>query len=454
MNALDALAEFVQDSRLAAPPPELLDRIKLHLLDTLGALLAGPRTEEGISIGLLMARDENSQGARAPGYPLKTDIATAVRSACAASRCTEIDDIHLASCTTPGSVVVPAALALASAGNLRSFGEFAAAVTAGYELLIRLGFAINGPAMLQKKAWPTYFAAAFGSAATASRAYGLNVHQTAGALATALTFCTGTTVMVRSPATSRWLTLGAAAANGVLAARSAAEGLVGGSDLLERCGGRISGVRVSSKRLLNDLGRRYLFDEIGTKPYPTARQALAAIEATRELVESERLRIAAIDEILVCVPGAQRMIIDRPEMPAVRIASIGSVQYQIALALCAPERLLDVFRTPPFADGRLRKLMAKIRVRQAPDLEKYYPAVWPARVAVKAGGRRISHELLYPRGDARNPCDWDDAVGKFRTVVGPLLGADTADRVASQVRCLDPAAEMPALWNLHAQPDV
>jgi 2-methylcitrate dehydratase PrpD len=145
------------------------------------------------------------------------------------------------------------------------------------------------------------------------------------------------------------------------------------------------------------------------------------------------------------------MIIDRPGMPETRLDSISSVQYQIALALVAPDRLLDVRRTPPFANNRLQKLMTKVRVRSAPELEKYYPATWPARVVIHAGGRRISHELLNPRGDARNRFSWDDAIGKFRTTVGPLLGPKTAERVARQVRYLDAAAEMPPLWKLSAR---
>ncbi len=426
-------------------------RTRSLLLATLGALLAGSRTDEGIQIGRLLERGAGSQGVKVPGYPVCAEITSVVRTACATARLTEIDDIHLASCTTPGSVVIPTALALASAGKLRTVREFAAAVTAGYELLIRLGYAVNGPRILQHKLWPTYFAAAFGSAATASRAYGLSIAKTAGALATAFTFCTGTTVPLRSPASSRWLTLGTAAANGLLSARAAAEGILGGGDMLERCGGRISGLRVSTPRLLGGLGHRYLFEEIGTKPYPVARQALAAIEACRELVDAERLDINRIDEILVCVPRAQCMIIDRPAMPETRLDSISSVQYQIALALLAPDRLLDVRRTPPFGNDPLRELMTKVRVRQAPELETYYPAAWPARVVVKAGGRRISHQLLYPRGDARNRSSWDDAIGKFRTTVGPLLGVKTANRVACQVRRLDPTAGMPRLWELSAR---
>ena len=109
-----------------------------------------------------------------------------VLAGCAQTRCTEVDDIHLASCTTPGSVVVSTVLALAAAGDLRSVGDVCAAALAGFESLIRFGVAIDGPTAIGKGVWPTHAAAAFGSAAVACRAYGLSVDQTAGALATAL----------------------------------------------------------------------------------------------------------------------------------------------------------------------------------------------------------------------------------------------------------------------------
>ena len=189
--------------------------------------------------------------------------------------------------------------------------------------------------------------------------YGLSVEKTAGALSTALTLSVGTSSPARSPAASRWLTLGAAAANGVLAATAARNGLVGPDDLLEQYLGRIAGVRISRKLLLKDLGRSYLLDEAGMKPFPTARQGLAAIEACRELVAAEHIDVASIQEIVVGVPESQRWVIDHPEPPADRMASIVSVQYQIALALLSPARLMDIRRSPVFLNDRIRALMTK-----------------------------------------------------------------------------------------------
>ncbi len=422
MNALTRLAAFVQSPDLASLPPARFDRLKLHVVDAFGARLAGSRTDEGAAIARLCAS-------------MTGGLDAAVLADCAQTRCTEVDDIHLASCTTPGSVIVPTALALAAAGQLRSVGDVCAAALAGFESLIRFGVAIDGPAAIGRGVWPTLAAAAFGSAAVGCRAYGLSVDRTAGALATALAFGSGSPVSAALPSSSRWITLGQAAVNGVTAARAAREGLVGAAD-----------TAALGPRLTNGLGRRFLFDDIGMKPYPTARQALSAIEAARELAAADNIDLSRIDEIVVHMPQAQRAIVDRPSPPATRFASIVSVQYQIALALFAPEHLHDVRRTPPFVDERIRKLMSKIRIRRAHDLDRQYPRAWPARVEIKAAGRRYSRLVLHPHGDASRPFGWDDTLRKCVALAGPAIGEVNAVRVVGEMRSAAATAAMPPLW--------
>ena len=71
-----------------------------------------------------------------------------------------------------------------------------------------------------------YLAAPLGAAAVASRLLGLSTEATAHALAAAITLTSGASGRARAPS-SRWLTLGCAAQNGVLAALGARRGLRG-----------------------------------------------------------------------------------------------------------------------------------------------------------------------------------------------------------------------------------
>src|SRR5262249_18436001 len=158
--------------------------------------------------------------------------------------------------------------------------------------------------------------------------------------------------------------------------------------------------RMSPRRLLHQLSSRCFFDETGLKPYPIARQALAGVEACRQLVGRNTKGILSIT---VGVPSAQARVIDQPTWPSNRMQSIAAIQYQVALALLSPERLMEFERTPPFETKALRALAAKVRVRSDPRLEAEYPGTWPAHVVVEQSGKRKSTLVSVPRGDARNP---------------------------------------------------
>src|SRR5438067_1432353 len=119
-SALESLAVLIQDPALAFHSPSRMDALRLHIADTVGMMLQGASLAE-------------AKGAMAVGSP--------VVGWCASTRLTEADDIHLTSCTTPGSIVVPTAIHLASIGTIETWEEFAAAVLAGYETLIRVGYA-------------------------------------------------------------------------------------------------------------------------------------------------------------------------------------------------------------------------------------------------------------------------------------------------------------------------
>ena len=74
--------------------------------------------------------------------------------------------------------------------------------------MTRLGRAIDGPTILYRGIWPTYFAAPFGVAAVAARLFKLDAKQTANALAMALTFAAPGVGHHDAATTSRWLAVG------------------------------------------------------------------------------------------------------------------------------------------------------------------------------------------------------------------------------------------------------
>ena len=118
------------------------DVIDLHVKDTLAAFLVGVTTSDGQALSAL--------------YNARADRTESAAAASAIARLSECDDIHLPSCVTPGSVVIPVALAFT---GKNSEDDFNRAVAAGYASGIRLGMGIGGAKALTGGVWPTLLAA-------------------------------------------------------------------------------------------------------------------------------------------------------------------------------------------------------------------------------------------------------------------------------------------------------
>src|SRR5262249_47785523 len=158
----------------------------------------------------------------------------------------------------------------------------------------RLGRAVNGPAILYRGIWPTYFAAPFGIAAMAARLFKLDENASAHALALALTLAAPAVGHPKAATTSRWFALRDAPRNWRHAAdRKLFEGRVL-PDVL--------GVTPDIAAFTDGLGERIALSEVSFKPWCAARQTMAATQALKDIIASG-VAPAAIDEVAVSVPA-------------------------------------------------------------------------------------------------------------------------------------------------------
>ena len=107
-HAMTALERLGQHVASGAPVPDARELVELHLIDTRRRLdrQRAARPKAGCCCDFAPSRARAKRG----GGSLALDLATR----CALARLSEIDDIHLASMTTPGSIVIPGALTLAA----------------------------------------------------------------------------------------------------------------------------------------------------------------------------------------------------------------------------------------------------------------------------------------------------------------------------------------------------
>ena len=395
----------------AAPVREAL---RLHIADTVGAWVAGSATPEGRALVKL--------GANRDGMPDR------VATNCALARLSEIDDIHLASGTTPGALVVPAALTIAASLGLKGNG-LAEAIAVGYDAMVRLGAALGGPSNLYRGIWPTYFTAPFGVAAVASRILGLTGAQAAHALGIAVALASPAVGQPSGATTSRWLAIGNAARNGVTAALSAQAGFTGDLRIFEgEFFASIYGLTVNPAVLLDE---RPVLSDVSFKPWCAARQTMAATQALKEIIESG-VSPAEISELAVSVPPPYLRMIDHGVVPGDRASHLTSVAYQMALAAFAPEGALDVKEAPKAVSEKIKTFMSRASVKADEDLLRHYPESWPARLVVSVPSGKHEKLVLHVPGDPERPFDEFQVSKKFRRVTAPISGKRAADALLSR----------------------
>lgn len=413
-------------ARSAPLSPATRDALARRLLDLTGAIAGGLQTAEAQATLAVLRRMQTAPGGAATETP-----AYLLGAMSAAARSTEIDDIDLISCTTPGAVVIPAALVAASLCAATP-EILAAAVLAGYDVMTALGLALDGANAVYGARWPTYFGAAMSAAATVATALQLSEERMLTALAIAASMTTPYAGRIATDPISRWLTLAAAAQAGLAAALAADAGLHGDATIFAVCLG-VDDAHVAAARRAFDVPA---FERTSAKPYCTGRQSLAAIEAFRRLVaggvDPER-----IERIEVFVPEQYRAMIDRARHARTKSESRG-VRYQIALAAFHPDDLFDIDRTRlRLDDPEMMRLIDSVEVVASDELTRLYPRKWAATVRVIAAGATRTETVVEPAGDPEHALSWSDIERKLRAVGAHLAAGVPVDALAAAARALD-----------------
>jgi len=301
----ERLAEQIVALELNRLPVDVVGAAKLHILDSIGCLLAGARLEPG-RLAYQLAAAANCGGAQTStliGTIQRTSPLEAVQGMAAAAHCGELDDIHGGAGACIGAIVIPALLALAEEHG-GSGQRLVEAAVAGYETIVRVGLSIDAPKLFARGWWPSTVCGAFGVVAAGARFLGCTADRLANALGIASLLSGGMLTGGNEGASARHLAFGRAAQNGLVALLAAEQGLTGPRFAFEDPRG--FGATLSPSpcwEFFNDFTNFYL-PEVAFKPYPCARQLHAGVEALLNLVERHGISAGAISAIDLSVTDA------------------------------------------------------------------------------------------------------------------------------------------------------
>ncbi len=252
-NETSILARFAAGLRFETLPEPVVRRAKALALDLLGsaARARGGAAAASSILAMLAQMGLDGPGAAtvigdARGYA--PPIAALLNGAL--GHALDFDDTHAPSSLHPSAPVVPAALAAGEAVGA-SGKTVLAGIVAGYEVICRLGEALDPTAHYARGFHPTATAGVFAAAAAAGRVMGLDPDQMIAAFGVAGSQAAGSLQFLEDGGWNKPWQVGAAAMNGVIAASSGRQRLQGrrrGDRGPPRSSGRIHRRRAAQAR--------------------------------------------------------------------------------------------------------------------------------------------------------------------------------------------------------------
>lgn len=451
-GATQRLAAFASSLAFEQIPQEVVDKIKLCILDNLGCAIFGASLPAMQKLTAAAAAEGASPKAAVFGAPLRTSASLAALLNGTSAHAFQLDEIHIESTLHPGSLALPAALALAEAkaGGKTTGRDLITALAAGYEVGIRVGLAAKG-GMFKTGFHNQGTTGVFVAAAAAARMLGLSALQTRHALGIAGSQSAGL-MAVQDGAMTKSFHSGRAAQSGVYAATLAQDGYTGIPDVLDGAYGTFfpSFVDDWSPQLLTEgLGAQWTTLRVGFKPAPASNGSITAMTAVDTLMRAHGFDAADIDSITAFVSDNTLHHCGWP-YEGERIQSVLSAQMNLryGIAVMALERQNGVAQ---FAEDKIRnpeilKFIGRIGVEHEPQFEGQNGRFRVACRLVVRCKNGATHETVVPyrKGSPEDPMSREQLVSKFRGLAA-RIGESRIDQIVGTVETLESAGDLAQL---------
>lgn len=379
---MDDLSTAILGAALAPPPEAALAVMKLSLVDCLAVGLAG-RAEPAAEIvrDTVLAEGGRGEAALLGGGRAPARGAALVNGT--AAHALDYDDTHFAHIGHPSVAVVPAALAVGEAQGAGREAVIAAAL-AGCEASVRYGLAF-GRSHYQAGFHQTATAGAFGATVAAVRLLSDAPEVMAQALGLVSTRAAG--LKSQFGTMGKPYNAGAAAANGVEAARLAARGFVSNPDAVTGPQGFLD---THHARGACDQAPGFLMEGVSHKFHACCHGLHAALEALERLKPADPARI---ERVAITVHRRWLSVCNKPRW---RTGLEAKFSYRAVTALSLlghPTARLETFSDALCRRDDVTALGARVEVAASDGMPET-----AARVTLQdaTGTRHSEHDLADP----------------------------------------------------------
>ena len=461
MKLTKDLVQGCHDLNYDALTTDVVDRVKYLFLDFIGVAARGALSDSSSPVQRLILNLDNARdGAVVIGTHRKADPSYAALANGTAAHSLELDDVVNEASLHPAVVIMPAALAAAHIAGC-SGKELIAAITAGYEVMIKLGVALDPAAHYARGFHPTGTCGTMGAAITAAKILKLNQKAMMNALGIAGSQAAGSMEFLSDGAFTKRLHPGWAAHSGIIAALLARENFTGPGTIIEGRFGFLHAYSSGSKsgKVLQDWGDPWEVLHTSIKPHACCRYKQGPIDGILKIMHENHLDASQIEKVILGILQAGFAIVAEPEEQKSNPNSVVDAQFSMpfgaAAAILYGKATLDEYTMERINSTRVKELMDKISCVKDPELEKEFPKKWPASVTLLTkDGKTYSTRIDFPKGDPENPLTWDELIDKFRNLIAPVFFEARQNEIIERVRSLEQEEDLKAFSMLLLKDEV
>lgn len=435
---MEALADFCTRLAPADLPDRVTARTKSHLLDTLGAALAGTRSTEFRRVRALAAL-----GGATP--LLASQQRTGPRDAAlvngVAAHVFELDDAG--GCDHTGAVVLPALLAaLPSCDAPVSGADLICALTAGYEVGRSVLDASGGYGAHNGAGWhSTGTCGTLAAAAAVSRLRGYDSVLFRHAITLATSFSSGLWAFNHDGSQAKKVHAGRAAEGGLLAADLAAAGFCGPSQVFEDVWGGFFRTFVRDagrpEEFSAGLGTNWKIERASLKPYAACRGAHSAIDAVSDILTETDRKADAIASIDLRLSPFLMDMCGRARLDTLAGAQM-SLGYALAALLIFGRVDLEQYSTAARSDPRIAAFLGRIHFHPDPQMSQ---TAEPEVTVTFADNNSRTATVPRATGSSERPMSDAAIRAKFDSLASMALPAERVAGLAEFIGALEGRAD-------------
>ena len=433
------IADFVSGLRFGHIPGEVIERIKLLILDSLGCAVFGAELPWSRILMDTLAETDSSEACTVWGSEKRLSAPHAALVNGTLVQSFELDDVHRVGVLHVGAVTLPGILAIAEMRPGLSGRDFLAAAVAGYEIGPRVGMCMGQEHIGQgwhSGATVGVFSACAGSAA----ALRLSSDQAVHALGIAGTQSAGL-MAAQFGAMVKRMHAGRSAQSGLYAALLAERGFTGIVDVFENeYGGFCTTFSRSTDRfdrteLTAGLGSRWEVMRIALKFYSCVGSNHTTLDAIRAMQRRRPFGPGDVERITV---HGSRVTVDHvgwAYVPQGLTAAQLNLPYCVATLLLEGDVFVDQFTEDKVADPDRIRVSRLVEVVEDPAITARGKAFrHMVRVEVRLhDGTAMQEVREAPEGSEHSFASADMVVAKFRKLAGRRIDGPQVERIVEAV---------------------